>query len=60
MSNNTSPTWREQIATNPVGMTADARAAMDRELGAEKAKQMRYQAAQSMADQIRVITKKGD
>lgn len=46
--------WERELAENPIGMSAAARAAMDAKHGAEKARKMRLEAAQSQAQRIRV------
>jgi hypothetical protein len=43
--------------TNPIGMSPQARAQMDAELGVEKARKMRLEAARGQAEQMRVTTK---
>ena len=46
--------WRYELS-NPIGMSAAARAQMDAELGADKARKMRLEAAQAQAAQMRVV-----
>jgi hypothetical protein len=45
--------WRYELS-NPIGMSAAARAQMDAELGADKARRMRIEAAQTQAEKMRV------
>lgn len=46
--------WRFEAA-NPIGMSKESRAAMDAELGAEKARKMRLEAARVQAETLRVV-----
>jgi hypothetical protein len=48
--------WKFELS-NPIGMSAAARAQMDAELGSEKARQMRLEAARSQAERMRVVVK---
>lgn len=45
--------WRYEL-TNPIGMSAAARAQMDAELGVEKARKMRLEAARNQAANLKV------
>jgi hypothetical protein len=45
--------WRYELS-NPIGMSAAARAQMDAELGVEKARKMRLEAARNQAGNLRV------
>lgn len=47
-------TWEAELAENPVGMSTAARRMMDAKFGAEKARKMRLEAAQSQVERIRV------
>lgn len=49
--------WERELAENPIGMSAAARSAMDAKHGADKARQMRLEAAQAQAARIKVTTK---
>ena len=46
--------WRFEAA-NPIGMSKESRAAMDAELGAEKARKTRLEAARAQAETLRVV-----
>jgi hypothetical protein len=51
--------WRYEIATNPMGMSASSRAAMNAELGEEKARKQRLDASRDQAQRMQVVIPRG-
>jgi hypothetical protein len=51
--------WEREFAENPIGMSPAGRQRMDAKYGAEKARQMRLEAARAQADRIRVTKPQG-
>jgi len=51
--------WKLEFQENPIGMSVAARRAMDAELGADKARSMRLDAARQRAEGIRVTRPQG-
>lgn len=51
--------WKLEFQENPIGMSVAARRAMDAELGADRARSMRLDAARQRADGIRVTRPQG-
>lgn len=47
--------WRYEIVTNPMSMSAGSRSAMDAELGVEKARKQRLDAARTQAERLSVV-----
>ncbi len=47
--------WKYEIVTNPMSMSAGSRSAMDAELGVEKARKQRLDAARAQAERLQVV-----